>query len=242
MFGIRQFAVHLIGVAAEGLAHAASGLIMLKVERAAAAAFLEQVPSAHESVLEYGQLVGIVANVIEQPEQEAIGNLTAGNLNRADDGFLALVAVQARDEEFALVDGVGQTRELAAFAQEIRAHGDDDVQRQVGLCAGLEQEIDEEGGLFIGGVVTAAEAEDFLKLIHDQQKVGPLGQFALAHSLDEPKAASGEGGADLRSDVLLVRIVQVGLNDGGGQVGERIATRAHDSGFPTGSGTGHGAA
>ncbi len=102
-------------------------------------------------------------------------DLAAGDLDRADDGFLALVAVQARDEEFALVDGVGQARELAAFAQEIRAHGDDDVQRQVGLSAGLEQEIDEEGGLFIGGVVTAAEAEDFLKLIHDQQKVGPLG-------------------------------------------------------------------
>ncbi len=111
--------------------------------------------------------------------------------DRADDGFLALVAIQARNEEFALVDGVGQTRELAAFAKEVRAHGDDDVQRQVGLRAGLEQEVDEEGSLLVGGVVATAEAKDFLKLVHDQQKVGALGQFALAHSLDEAKAAAG---------------------------------------------------
>ena len=95
-------------------------------------------------------------------------DLTTRNLYWANDGFLTLIAVQARDEEFALVDGIGQTRELAAFAKEVRAHGDNDVQRQVGLRAGLEQEVDEEGSLLIGSVVAAAEAKDFLKLVNNQ--------------------------------------------------------------------------
>ena len=43
--------MNLVGVAAEGLAHAPSRLIVLKVECAIAAAFLEQIPSAHQGML-----------------------------------------------------------------------------------------------------------------------------------------------------------------------------------------------
>ena len=54
VFVIRQGAIHLVGVAAEGLAHAASGLVMLEVKCTVATAFLKQIPCAHEGMLEDG--------------------------------------------------------------------------------------------------------------------------------------------------------------------------------------------
>ncbi|MDP7048658.1 MAG: hypothetical protein QF721_04335 [Verrucomicrobiota bacterium] len=50
-----------------------------------------------------------------------------------------MIAVQTWDEEFAFIDGVCKTRELTALAEEVGAHGDDDVQRQIGLRTGFEQ-------------------------------------------------------------------------------------------------------
>ena len=88
-----QFGVDLVGVAAERLVHPAGGLVMVKVERTIRAALVPMIPRAHESVLKDGQLVGIVADVVEQPLDEAGGDLALADSHRPLNGLPALVSV-----------------------------------------------------------------------------------------------------------------------------------------------------
>ena len=94
-------------------------------------------PSAHERVLEYGQLVGVVARVVEESVDESLRDASAADGDGARDRLGSLVARHARDEVLPLVDGFGQAPELRAVAEEVGAHGEYDVDRVLALARGL---------------------------------------------------------------------------------------------------------
>ena len=68
-----------------------------------------------------------------------------------------------------LADRLRQAAEPGAVAEEIRAHGDDDVHRHVGLLRRLEQQLD-EGRRIVAGIMALGEireAEQLLELIDE---------------------------------------------------------------------------
>ena len=85
---------------------------MLQIQRAFAAVLLVVFPRAHESVLEDGQLVGVVTYIVQQLLNQASLDLFAADLDRPLDGQAALFAVQSRDEVLTLIDGLGQAAKL----------------------------------------------------------------------------------------------------------------------------------
>ena len=131
------------------------------------------VPGAHERVLEDGELIVLVAEVIEQAQDEPLGDAAAADGCRAGDGRAQLVAGHARHEVEAVVDRLGQAGEVHAVADEVGAHGDHDVDGQVFLLGGLEQKLD-EGDRGVPGVfdlVVAAEAEELFELVDDDEEI-----------------------------------------------------------------------
>ena len=116
-------------------------------------AALPVVPGAHQGVLQDRQLVHVVADVVEQALHQARRDAPTAHADGAGDHRLQLVAGQARDQVLAVADRLGQVAEARAVAEEVRAHGDDDVHRHVGLLRRFEQQLD-EGRRFISGVRT----------------------------------------------------------------------------------------
>ena len=60
---------------------------------------------------------------------------SAAHADRAFDGFLDLVPGHARDEEFPVVDRLGEPQELGTFTQKIRTHRQHDVNVLIRLLA-----------------------------------------------------------------------------------------------------------
>ena len=110
------------------------------------------------------------------------------------------------------------------------------------MAGGLQQQLDEVGGFLPCLFAALAEAEDFLELIDQQKQVGTFLDVGLPVGLDESEAAAAERGPGLQ-DVLLVDVSeQVGLDQGLGELGQRIAAGPHDGQLPGDGGAGHGAA
>ena len=114
-----QAAENLLRMLGKGFGHAARGAIIVQIQRFGLVGRLPVGPHPHEGVLEDRQLVGVVADIVQQPREQTIRDLSAGHLHRARDGCFALVAIEAGDQELALVHRVGQTGESAAIPQEI---------------------------------------------------------------------------------------------------------------------------
>ncbi len=193
-------------------------------------------------MLQNGKLVRIVTDVVQQLLFQPRGDVRPADLDRALDGTGSLLAVESRDEVFALVDRLGQALELRTVTEEVGAHGEDDVDWHLGLPGGLEQQLDEVRGFLTGFIAALAKAKDFLELVDEQQQVGALVDGGMPVGLDEAKPASAEGGARLENVFLVFLSEQAGLDQRLGEVGERVATRAHDGQFPRDRGAGHGAA
>ena len=71
-----------------------------------------------EGMLEDGQLIGVVADVVEQSLGEAVADFAAADCNGAFDGLPALIAVEPRDEVFALVNSLGESTKLGAVSEK----------------------------------------------------------------------------------------------------------------------------
>ena len=114
MVVVGQFVVGYISVARQGFLHGADGSVMFHIQRFvfSLVVLFPVFPCAHEGVLEDGQLVGVVPDVVEELLHQARGDLATAHLGRAFDGEGALAAVQAWDEVFALVDRFGEAFEL----------------------------------------------------------------------------------------------------------------------------------
>ena len=66
-------------------------------------------------MLENGELIGIVSDIIEQAQEQTIGHAASRDLDRPKDGFLALIPIQAGDEKLTLINGVCQPWKLTAL-------------------------------------------------------------------------------------------------------------------------------
>ena len=134
---------------------------------------LPVVPRPHQRVLEHRELVGVVAEVVEDAKDQARRDRAASHGDRSGDRRAHLVATHARHEVLARAHGFGQAREFHAVADEVRPHRQHDVDRDVGLACRFEQDLHEGHGLVagVGDGPAAPEAEQLLELIDDDQQV-----------------------------------------------------------------------
>ena len=127
---------------------------------------------------------------------------------------------------------LGESAELGAIPEEVGPHGEHDVDWAVSLFAGFEEKGDEVPGLFLRETAHATEAKDFLKLVDDEEEVGALRKVALFNCFHESLAASAKGGAQVGCDMFLFAVVDVGIDEGFGEVCERVTAWAHDGNLP----------
>jgi hypothetical protein len=66
-------------------------------------------------VLQDGELIGLIARVIQHPLHQARRNLSPAQ--RAFDGVFALLSCEARNQVLALVQGFGKVAKFGAVAQ-----------------------------------------------------------------------------------------------------------------------------
>ena len=72
-----------------------------------------------------GELIRIVADVVQEPQDETRADLSATDGHGAHDGHPPLVSRHPRDQVLPVIDGLRQYRELRATSDEVRAHGQD---------------------------------------------------------------------------------------------------------------------
>ncbi len=124
----------------EGLGHPASPFVVKQIDRYFKPPGIgPHIPRAHEGMLQNGQLIRIVAHVVEQPLYQGGRHGRTAHGHRPLDGAPTLFSGHARDQVLALVDGLGQILKLRALAKKVRAHGDDDINGHLRVVAGLEQ-------------------------------------------------------------------------------------------------------
>ncbi len=232
----------LVGMPREGFRHATNRLVVTKVDRLILLVVPQPaVPGPHQGVLQDRQLVGVVAEVVEEALHQAPADRSARHPHRSLDGALALVPAQAGDEVLALVDRFRQIRELGTVAQEIRAHRDHHVDRDLLLPGRFQQELHEVGSLFLALPAGLVEAEDLLELIDHHEEVAVLLHGRLAGRLHQPEAAAHQGGPQVRKRLGVLRVVEIGLAERPRQVPDRIPPRLQDRNLPEGSGPHHAA-
>ena len=164
-----------------------------------------------ERVLQHRQLVLVVLHIVEQPKQQARGDGGAAHPDRAFDGFLDLVPGHPRDQEFPVIDRLGQPQELGTFPQKIRAHGQHDVNVLIRLLGGVEQQVHEGDGFFLARGAGAIETEQLLELIDNEQQFGAGGGPGLADGFDQTVAAAAECGLKMEQGVFGIGVVKPGL-------------------------------
>ncbi len=166
-----------------------NGLIAVPVSRPV-------IPRPHEHVLHQGQLVLIVAGLVQQSHHKAGRNPPTGHGDRPRDRGAKLVASHPRHQVLALVDGLGQPGIVHAIPDEIRPHRQHDVYRNVGLLGRFQEEFDEGNGLLPGalGLTAPPEPEQLLELI-DQDEHVVVGRDAReSHGVGQPEGAAPERG------------------------------------------------
>src|SRR6185503_17272879 len=112
----------------------------------------------------------IVADVVQQAIDQRLTYLAARDANRSGHGEAALVARHAWDQILAVVYCFGQTLKLCTVAEKIRTHGEHDIDRQLTLLCGFEQEFYKSGCLIsAGALVCRAETKQLFKLIDNEK-------------------------------------------------------------------------
>jgi hypothetical protein len=193
-------------------------------------------------MLQTGKLVGLLAQIVQEPLQQSRGDVPAGNLDRPFDHALILLAMEARNQELAATDHLGQAFELPALADEIRPHRQHHIDRHLFLRHRFQEQADELVGCLLLHLAGFVEPEDFLELIDDQEKVGPLAQAGLLDRFDETEMTAAQGGQQVFGSVFFRAIVETGIEECVGQKHQRIATGVRDRDLPRGAGHEHFAA
>ena len=96
------------------------------------------IPGSHQRVLEDWELIGIVADIVQETSDQRLGDTPSSNPDGPGDGHTSFIARQSRDEVLAVIDGLRQALKLRAVADEIRTHGQDNVDRQLMLTRCFE--------------------------------------------------------------------------------------------------------
>src|SRR5690606_11189471 len=126
---LRQLVVSLVRVERERFSHCSDRLVMFEVDRfgIVVAVFGPIRPRAHERVLKDRELVGIVAQIIQQLLCETGGN---GPTTNSDGSFYRrslLIAGKLGNEVVAVVDLARQLRELGTVSNKVRTHCNSNV-------------------------------------------------------------------------------------------------------------------
>ena len=193
-------------------------------------------------MLQTGELIGLLTEIVREPLQQPRRDLSAGDLDRPFDDPLVLLAIQPRNQELAPIDHLGQAFELTALADEVGTHRQHHVDRHFLLRRGFQQQADELVGGFLLRLAGFVEAKDLLELVDDQQEVGALAQVGLLDRFDQAEVTAAQGGEQIFARVFLLAIVEVGLQQCVGQERQRIAAGMRDGDLPRGAGLEHPAA
>src|SRR5262245_48946847 len=81
------------------------------------ALLLPLIPGAHQRVLKYRKLVGVVAHVVEELIDQLCRDPRAAKSDRTGDRFATLIARESRNQILPVVDGFGQAPEFCAVSQ-----------------------------------------------------------------------------------------------------------------------------
>src|SRR5262245_29797966 len=98
------------------------------------------------------ELIGIVANVVQDGSDQRWLSPTLEHLKWTNNGILELFPCQSRGKKLTLVDGLRQTTKGITIPHEIRAHGDNNIHGKLRLFGGCKQEVD-EGSCLIAFIV-----------------------------------------------------------------------------------------
>ncbi len=240
---VRQRVEDRVGVQREGRFHPTRGLVVPEVDGFPVVMIPSpDVPGPHQGVLQDGKLVGVVAHVVEKALDEALGDGGPSDLDRLFDGIPSLLPAQPGNQVLPVVDGFRESGNLGAVSEVIGAHGEGDEDVSFALVAGLEEEVDEGAGRLLGAEALLPEAEDFLELVDHDEDIGLRVGVRLPEGLDQTLAAAVQGGLEPQLRLLVLGIVEIGVDQGAGEVLDGSPSRLHDHHFPAGSDLGHGAA
>ena len=135
---VSSSSICLVCVQRQRASHRPDGFVVLQVERRALlTTSLPMLPGAHQGVLQDGQLVRVFAHVVQHALHESRADLPTADADRALDGLASLVAIHPRDQILVVVHRFGQTAELRAITEKIRAHRQHDVDRHAPAAGGL---------------------------------------------------------------------------------------------------------
>src|SRR5262249_45749815 len=125
-------------------------------------------PHAHQSMLQKGQLVGVWTDLIEQAVYQRGLNVAPEDVRWSGDGRSDLIPGEARRQVLAVVDRLRQTGEQGAVAEEVRTHGDDDIDRHLALVRAGQQQ--RHKSVSIVCVALLAETEDLFELVYEKEQ------------------------------------------------------------------------
>src|SRR5215831_8192347 len=110
------------------MGHGPYGFVVRQRQHAFAAALvLPASPSAVQGMLQDGELIRVVTDVVDQACEQYRADVSARHAYGAGDGKSSLLPREARDQVLPVIDGFGQTGKLRAVAQKIAPHGQYDV-------------------------------------------------------------------------------------------------------------------
>src|SRR5262249_5459627 len=177
------------------LRHASDLEIIVEVDRALLIAMRRPVvPSAHKGMLENGELVRIVTDIVEQPDDKPWRDRSPTDPHRFHDRGAALLSRHPRDEIEAVRHCLWQVAIARAVADEIGAHGKYDVNRNIALAARFKQQLYERRGVLVttGLIGRVGKTEKLLELIDDDEDLIAFRQAGETNHLDEAEAAASE--------------------------------------------------
>ena len=160
-----QGLVDFIGVQRQRLRHLADAVVIVQIECIAVASRGPNVPGPHQRVLQAGQLIRLLSEIVQQTLQQPRRDLPTGDLDRPFDHAFVLFAAETWDQELASIDHLSQALELAALADEVRSHRQHDINRHFALSDRLKQDADELVGHFTLRLPRFMKTEDLLELI-----------------------------------------------------------------------------
>ena len=174
--------VGLLRVDGQGVPEGADRLVVVDIDRDAApgvaAAALPVLPRPHQRVLDERQL--------DRP---------ASDRDRTRDRRPERVARHAAHQIKAGIHRFGQPGEVHAVPDEVGPHREDHVDRRALLARGFDEQADKGHGLVARmRVVAAAEPEELLELINEDQQVLVPGDSRLAHGVDQARCAAPQRG------------------------------------------------
>ena len=190
------------------------------------------VPRPRQAVLQHGQLVEVITDVVEEALDERRLDRAARFANRSPDRLFALQSRQRRYEKLHVAHGLGEPGELHAIADEVGAHCDHYMRRILATMR-LQEQLHEarrfvaplRTGDFV--VVGARVPEEFLKLVDDDQHAAAGQPRQLGERLGQSRARPRQEVSDAVAACGAVRIVFAFFvrhqrSDGIGEMSERI--------------------